>query len=136
MNKLFGLQSALRIASRGTPQYRVADVAPNTHKELLQCYNETGKLVVWSGGSPNTIWRDANSLFRAWHDWCHIQSGMCDKVDCFTVARECEVADFQCIGLGDMLARVIQIEVAEQALYYGETGKFVEDQVEFTLRRL
>jgi hypothetical protein len=61
---------------------------------------------------------------------------MCDKVDCFTVERECELADYQCAGLGDKLARIVQIEVAEQAKYYGSTGKFVEDQVEFALERL
>jgi len=39
----------------------------------------------------------------------------------------------QMAGCSDRLARLVWIEVAEQALHYQNTGKFVEDQIAFTL---
>lgn len=135
-----GLTSHLRAhCSRlGLPAYTVADIAPSTHIELMQCYNETGRLVIWAGASHGTVWGGPadNWLFRAWHDSCHLWSGMCDKVDCFTVDNEIELAGFQARGLGDMFGKMIDIEIAGQARHFQQTGRFVADQRAFAAELL
>lgn len=140
MNRLNGLSDALRahVARLDMPAYRVADVAPGSHRELLQCYNASGRLVIWAGCSDNTIWggRADNWRFRAWHDLCHIKSGMCDKVDCFDTRHEIELSGFQCLGLSDGLGMMVNIEIAGQAVYYQQTGRFVDNQIAFALERI
>ena len=134
-----GLSQALRahVARIGLPAYTVADIAPSTHLELLECYNVTGKLVIWAGSSDNTIWGGPadNWRFRAWHDMCHIRSGMCDKVDCFTAPNEIELSRFQCIGLSDRFGMAVDIDIAGQARHYATTGQFVDNQVTFALSK-
>lgn len=135
-----GLADALRLAVKrsGMPEYSAADTAPDNHRDMLQAYHATGRIIVWAGASDATVWGDArlNHLFRAWHDYCHIGQGACYQVDCFKPIHEYAVADYQCIGLGDRLARLVQIEVSEQAKHYERTGQFVTDQIAFTLHRM
>jgi hypothetical protein len=137
MNHFNGLSQALRahVARVNLPAYTVADVAPSNHIDLLRCYNVTGKLVIWAGCSDRTIWGGPadNWRFRAWHDLCHIKSGMCDKVDCFTANSEIELSRFQCLGLSDGLGLAVDIEIAGQAGHYAKTGRFVDDQIRFAL---
>src|SRR4051812_40780351 len=54
--------------------YTVQDNAPSTLRDIVQAYQASKRLVVWSGASDNTIYGDAsvNWVFRAWHDYTHI----------------------------------------------------------------
>lgn len=138
-----GLADAIRSAARGrTFRYRVADFAPRTDDAMFRHYAATGELVIWAGESDRTIYgaREVNWRFRAWHDTCHILSGVCNRehgpLGCFEPVAEYAVAAYQCIGLPDELTRLVQCEVSEQARYYANTGRFVDDQIRFTLDTL
>lgn len=139
-DKLSGLAAYLRwhTSRLSLPAYLVCDDAPSDHVSLLECYRQTGKLKIWAGASDCTVWGGAadNWLFRAWHDYCHIGSGMCDKVDCFTADREIELSDWQSNGCSTMLGRIVGIEIAGQASHYKRTGNFVEDQIRFATDRI
>lgn len=137
-----GLAIAVKLASirAGTPQYAVRDDAGSmTDADMIRAYRATGKLVIWSGASDNTVFGDAsiNWLFRAWHDFSHIRSGVCNRehgpLGCFEPIAEYAVADWQCVGLSDSLAKIVQLEVSGQARHFATTGKFIVDQVAYTL---
>lgn len=137
-----GLADMVRHQSRiaRTPSYVIRDdLFGMTDRDRVRFYRDTGKLAIWSGGSERTIFGSArtNYLFRAWHDWCHISSGVCNyaigPLGCFEPSAEYKVADFQCNGLGDSLAKLVQAEVSGQARHFEATGNFVADQIAFTL---
>jgi len=135
-NKMFnGLNDAIRAAARraNTPRFEVRDVAPQTVAEMFQAYSETGRIVVWSGGSESTIYRDAsvNYLFRAWHDWTHLKTG----AD-FSLAGEIYNCRAQAQPVGSELAKLLQVEIVEQAKFFFRTGDFPKDQVLFTIETL
>lgn len=135
-----GLADALRRAAKdaGTPSIEARDHAPNNAHDMLRAYYETGRIIVWSGGSDRTIWGPdkLNWLFRGWHDWEHILHGACRHADCFLPSYEREIADFQSRRIPDALGKLVRIEIADQATHYERTGSFVEDQIAFTLDRL
>lgn len=135
-----GLGDAIKLASRAllTPKLVLRDdIGEMTDSDMIGHYRSTRKLLIWTGGSDATIFGNAevNWLFRGWHDYCHILSGVCNREHgvrgCFEPIAEYAVADFQCIGLGDKLANVVQIEVASQAKHFETTGKFVDNQLDF-----
>lgn len=135
-NQIFnGLNaSIMEMAKRmKLPRIHVSDFAPQTIEEVIRSYRETNSLVVWSGGSESTIYVDPqiNYLFRAMHDLTHIQIG-----SDFTMAGETRTALAQMATVGTELAKIIHIEVVDQAAYYFRTGKFLEDQVQFTVDQL
>lgn len=117
----------LKQASKLT--YRVSDVAPNTFAELLQAPS----LVIWSGASDHTIFQDArvNWAFRALHDQLHIETGLD-----FSPEFEIELGRIQAARYTGFMSDLVYIETAGQAEYYMKHGKFVLDQVEFTLNEL
>lgn len=130
-----GLNDAIKIAARsaGTPRFEVRDVAPNSFEDVQRVYLQTGKLVVWSGGTERTIYDDVqvNYIFRAWHDWTHIkiQAG-------FDLAGETATGMTQIAQVGDELGRIIKLEVIGQATHAIEFGTFVEDQKAWTINQL
>jgi hypothetical protein len=105
---------------------------PPPFDDVVRIYHSTHSIIVWAGKSDKAIFdTQSNWLFRAWHDWAHIRSG-----HGFTVAQEQLVARFQQAEISsDRFASLVWVEVAEQALYLGRTGKFVEDQVDFFLHQ-
>jgi len=114
-----------------TPRYRVSDHAPGTVEDLIRSFGETRELVIWSGASERTIWGapELNWHFRAWHDWCHIRSGLG-----FTAGQEIELARWQCgdAGIQDVLASVVREEIEEQARFFLEHDHFLDgDQLAF-----
>lgn len=112
-------------------QYRVADLAPGVESELFS--RAGSELVIWSGASENTIWNDkrVNWGFRALHDALHLKTGLG-----FSPAAEIELGRIQASQYSGLLADLVYIEVAGQAEYFLKTGRFVLDQVEFTLAEL
>lgn len=110
------------------PKYEVKDFAPETLKDIVEVYKNTGKLIVWSGASENTIWNtpQSNWLFRAWHDFTHIK-GLYE----FNNEGEASTALYQMSQSGTILARLIDIEVNGQLEYFNKYGRFPENQIEF-----
>lgn len=110
---------------RTAPKHKVRDNAPNTIQGLSQAQG----LIIWSGASENSIWgsKQANWAFRALHDALHLKTGMG-----FTVDEEIELGRIQASMYSGLLADLVFCEVSAQALHYKITGKFVENQVEFT----
>lgn len=116
-----------------TPRFDVADVAPATLADVVRHYRETGTLRVWAGASEVCVFDPrSNWTFRAWHDWAHVRTALG-----FDVPSEIELARWQMREAGsDALARLVWVEVAEQAAHFGRTGRFVDDQIGFALARL
>lgn len=128
-----GLRDELvaEVRRSSTPPYTVSDAVVPLD-DVVRHYNETRSLIVWSGGSDKAIFdKESNWLFRAWHDWAHIRSMIG-----FTPRQECDAALFQMREVqSSAFARLVWIEVAEQALHLERTGQFVDDQIAFFLRR-
>lgn len=139
-----GVYDAIRRAynASGAPQFDVMDVGPRTDVDMIQHYNDTGRLAIWSGASYNTIYgcRRANWLYRAWHDWCHIASKVCNHIHgplgCFEPVAEQDVCSFQIAPLGTEFAEVVKCDTAGQTQYYGLYGDYVPQQDTFTLHLL
>lgn len=117
--------------------FDVSDDAPGTFEELQAHYDRTGRILVWSGASENTIFgdREVNYAFRAWHDANHLRFALP-----FTLMGEMLVADIQKgqvrkrYGDGrytDFYNALIEMEVVGQAKAFHETGAFPEDQMAF-----
>jgi hypothetical protein len=108
------------------PQHEVRDVAPSTFQDLLA---STG-LVIWSGESDHTIFGDArvNWAFRALHDSLHLKI----QLD-FSPRAEIELGRIQANQYSGLMADLVYIETAGQAEHYLKTGRFVLNQVEFTI---
>lgn len=111
------------------PRHIVADLAPSTFQDLLQ----SPSLVIWSGESDNTIFGDArvNWAFRALHDALHLKTGIG-----FSPVEEIAIGRLQANQYSGLMADLVYIETAGQAEHYLKTGRFVSDQIRFTLNEL
>ena len=113
------------------PAYEARDVAPATYAELVTA----PRLIVWSGASEGTIYRDArvNHAFRAWHDAAHIAGGFAFDLDGERAACEYQIAQMRrALPLvPDLFARVIRAEVIGQAEYFATHGAFPSNQAAF-----
>ena len=130
--------AVLTICNRLWPGgYDVSLAAPETYEELVAHLDAGGRMVVYSGGSEQTIYGDleVNFAFRAWHDWCHWRGR-------FDFSHEGERA--ACAMQGDHLIarygesaqtrrwrRILQAEIIGQRDYFDRHGKFPEDQRAF-----
>lgn len=107
------------------------DLAPSTEVEL---FNAPRVLPIWTGASENSVFQDerVNWHFRAIHDTAHLETGLG-----FTVEQEIELGRIQASKLSsDFLARLFWLEIAGQAEYFLKHGKFIENQLEWTLENL
>ena len=130
--------AVLHIANRLFPcGFDVRDKAPETFDALKAQVADGGRMVVWSGGSDQTIFGDpeVNYAFRAWHDWCHL-AGNHD----FTLEGERAASRMQMVhlielyGIDARVARwchIINAEVVGQAEHLRDTGEFPKDQMAF-----
>lgn len=111
------------------PKHLVKDIAPNSFSELYS----SPSLVIWSGASEHTIFRDArvNWSFRALHDALHLKTGVG-----FSPDAEIYLGRLQASKYSGLMSDLVYIEVAGQAEHYLKTGRFILDQVEFTLNEL
>lgn len=111
------------------PKHSVADVAPSTFADLAN----QPTLVIWSGESDNTIFQDSrvNWSFRALHDSLHLKTRIG-----FSPLEEIELGRIQANQYTGLMSDLVYIEVAGQAQHYLETGRFVTDQVKFTIESL
>lgn len=134
-----GLNDAVRrcyLAGRVAP-FEARDVAPSTLADTVAHAKACGRFIVWSGGTESAIYRAprVNYMFRAWHDSTHLRVGFD-----FSVQGECygarAQAGFAAAVVGELFADVVWLEVAGQALYYGDTGAFLTDQTAWTIAQL
>lgn len=126
----------------GTPPFDVREVGPDTDTEMFRHYQETGRICVWAGASDGTVFGDRkhNWMYRAWHDWCHIISGVCNRrhgpLGCFEPSAEQDVTSFQLAPLGTAFAEVVKVDTAGQTAYYGLHEQYVDHQGEFACHLL
>ncbi len=133
------------IAGRLYPTgFDVGDPAPSTLTNLRAHVARTGRMLVWSGGSTDTIYDDdeTNYAFRAWHDWHHWRHGYAFDLAGETLAYHGQCRDLELLYPGhDRLSawkRILWCEVVGQAVYLAHHGKFPPNQrafVEGCLRR-
>lgn len=120
----------LKIISRKLyiPKYVVSDHAPETLKDVVTTYNETKKLIIWSGASENTIYgcAELNYLARAWHDYTHVK-----LLSEFNLQGEIQTALKQMSQVDTKFAEVLRIEIIEQVNYFQKHGEFPENQLKF-----
>lgn len=139
-----GIHDAVHRAylASGVPPFDVMDVGPQTDVDMIRHYNETGRMAIWSGASYNTIYgcRKANWLYRAWHDWCHISSKVCNRMHgplgCFEPSAEQDVTSFQIATLNPEFAEVVKCDTAGQTQYYALYEEYVPQQDTFVLHLL
>ena len=133
----------LTIAARLFPcGYLISEDAPDTYDKLV-VHLDCGKpLVVFAGGSEQTIYgdREVNYAFRAWHDWCHWRGG-----HPFNREGEQAVYAMQCqhlVQLYDYSLRtrrwfdILYAEIIGQQLYFEQHRQFPADQRAFVERFL
>ncbi len=107
--------------------------APTTYQELLDQSLTGGdgsmRIPVWTGASDYTIWscREANWLFRAWHDSHHILLG----AD-FSREGEQHVARYESTLIrGEAECTVLWFETEGQQEYKARHGVYPENQRDF-----
>lgn len=136
-----GLNTAINhIASKLFPcGYDVADTAPETLDQLNAHIASTGRMVVWSGESDNTIYADAetNWAFRAWHDWCHWKGQLPFTLAGELAALEMQLDHLRTLGLWTRFREeALRIEVGETARYHEIAGRFPDDPRQFAYNHL
>lgn len=119
--------------------YDVAERAPTNLEDLTAHIARTGRMLVWSGASDNTIYGDSetNWAFRAWHDWCHWK-GQHE----FNLVGERACMEMQLEHLRTVYGRshpdfhlwaaILEAEIIAQASIHAESGEFPADQRQFT----
>ena len=126
------------IAARLFPNgYDVSERAPESLPALNQHIAATGRMLVWSGASNDTIFADpeTNWAFRAWHDWHHwkLQAK-------FTPEGERAVYEAQCALLSSLYPghhllskwrALLDIEVNGQLAHEATYGSFPANQRAF-----
>lgn len=124
----------------GTPAFDVKDEAPSTDADMVRHYNETGRLCIWAGASEGTVYGEPrhNWMYRAWHDWCHIQSGVCNRrhgpLGCFEPRAERDVTRWQAGPVDSTLfQQIVLADTGGQVIYYEREGDFPVDQAAFTV---
>lgn len=110
-----------------------------TLKAITDYYNSNRRLMVWTGGSDNTIFStpEFNWMFRAWHDHHHVK-----HQHEFTTKGERLVCDEQIkdvlryvenLELQEFMIMILNAEINGQVEEFNKTGGFVDDQKQFTV---
>lgn len=126
----------------------------NTFEKVCSYYeNNFGKLLIWRGGSDNTVFGKPhlNWYFRAWHDLVHVkynkdftpkgEAGTC-AIQQNQLRKAFREGALRAQGfrpdnkthekLIDLCCKMLHTEIIGQNEYYQEHGEFVSDQVGFT----
>ncbi len=105
---------------------------------MRQDYLNTGVLKVNSDHSENTIfgYPEVNHAFRAWHDHCHLLANADFSREGERAAAELQIKQMKVFMEGSpvipVFEKLIYAEVVGQADYFFETGKFPDNQREWT----
>lgn len=124
-------------------EYDVLDNAPNTFDELMQYYNDTGRIGVWSGASDATIFNNpaSNHAFRAWHDMQHILRLAPFTLEGEALAMQGQMRMVERLGFisqnsKNICFQLLRIEIMEQAKYAAKHGEYMTNQKEFVINKL
>jgi hypothetical protein len=115
--------------------------APSQFEEMKNFFTRNGYFLVYDGGDHGFLGKEANTLFRAVHDYTHCLYGYDFSFEGETSlsAKTIEIFDKVAKGLGiskkgrKAIAKIIHIEIKLQLDHYYKTGDFVEDQGQFVL---
>lgn len=116
--------------------YDVSDNAPEDYDSLLSHHKKTGRVLVWSGASDQTIFacRETNYSFRAWHDSKHIlrklpftQAGECAAMK----AQQSDICALYDGPQADYYYVILDAEIMGQFHYNAARGGFPVDQMGF-----
>lgn len=130
--------AVIRMASMVLPNgFDVGEVAPSTLADLRAHVETTGRFLVWSGASDQTIFGEAstNHAFRAWHDWCHYTHNLPFSLDGERHAARVQIVQVRAAypkAEADHFAAIIWAEVVGQAEHFAAFGDFPKDQRAFT----
>jgi len=130
--------AVLTICSRLWPGgYDVSNAAPETYEELIAHLDAGHRMVVYNGGSEQTIYGDpeVNFAFRAWHDWCHWRgrhdfSHEGERAAC-AMQSEHLIALYGESSQTRRWRRILQAEIIGQRDHFDRHGAFPEDQRAF-----
>lgn len=138
MLDIVGRQAPYRLAALVVPD----EEAPNTYPDLLDAVLRAtadhpgyGTVVpVSDDGGVSTAWGHPalNYLFRAWHDWTHVQlgAGFDRPGEQRTARAQLALVD------GPLAQRVLWADSEGQQCFYYAHGRFPTDQRRFVLRAL
>ncbi len=147
MTRLEPLSLDLNIATRAITSKLFPcgfDVTPS--EELAPCSLEalsahilkSGRMLVWSGASEETIYecRETNTHARAWHDWTHWRYQLPFTLEGETATAFVQVAHLVRVYGNEWptvdMAALILTEVMGQAEHYQSRGEFPQFQRAFT----
>lgn len=110
----------------------------NSYEKVAQHYRHTGRILVWTGASDNTIfgYPQHNHAFRAWHDYVHVTYGLPFNEDGERMATKIQQHHVMEFHTGTpceakFFCRILDAEINGQIEYFCKHGKFVEDQRAF-----
>jgi hypothetical protein len=131
-------QAIIEIATRLLPDgFDVSDHAPQTYEDLKALMDAGNRMLVWSGGSEDTIYKEphVNCAFRGWHDLCHWRGQFP-----FTLEGEVATCEMQCRQLLEFCGTnettlkwctVLRAEIIGQAKYFQRHKRFPKNQSAF-----
>lgn len=125
-------------------KFVVADKTTNNYEVFKAETKQNGYITVSSEGCETSIYGNSyiNILARVWHDKIHLEFDLDFSEHGETIVaniQQLEVRQF--IGAkynedrGYYAGLLIWLDIYEQVIYYKETGKFVENQLEFIKNR-
>lgn len=116
--------------------YDVSDNAPGDYDSLIAHHKKTGRVLVWSGASEQTIFacRETNYDFRAWHDSKHILRKLPFTQGGEYTTMTLQQADIRALYDGpqaDYFFAILDAEIMGQFHYNAAHGGFPVDQIGF-----
>lgn len=140
------LERVLRRATYGW-QIKAVDNAPDTYKDLLETYTESGGVLLISARDhENVIWssEEMNILFRAYHDMGHIKHELDFSFDNERIIGRIQAVELMRLALDYGYSRqtalhihdIVVTEICEQINYYSQHKCYVPNQKEFAINKL
>jgi len=116
--------------------FDVSAEAPGDYESLLAHHKKTGRILVWSGASDQTIFAcpQTNYDFRAWHDSKHVLYELPFTQGGEYVAMTLQQGDIRALYDGpvaDYFCAILDAEIMGQFHYNAAHGGFPVDQISF-----
>jgi hypothetical protein len=117
--------------------------APSTLADLTDHIAKTGRMLVYSGHSDQTIFdcEATNHAFRAWHDWCHWKFQLPFNAEGEAAACKVQQGHLATVYGADhwMLPkwnRILDAEINGQLEYAAKHGDFPTNQAAFVAKAI
>lgn len=110
----------------------------NTLGKVTKYYDKYKRLIIWNGGSANTIFqnRHTNICFRAWHDYVHVTYQLPfnyrGEIETCKIQQK-QVDQFYTGSTAEIIKELLDIEIIKQTEYYRAHGTHVDDQYQFAI---